>query len=192
MHLYPLQRIRDRDSIVYVNRCRRLTPSLLRRVFDDWIVGDAGVSSVRRFSPIFIGTTRERYYRVQYTDLDADLLPRIAARSPIAPSPRPREWDLYGSTSSRDFNDKVRTRTDHNRFLGSLDCNAVMAYMDGSCSCSPGPTGSVAFVRFPDRHDVQLTDALEIGTNITAEMYAILIVLRYMFSVRESLYRCTS
>lgn len=73
--LETLQQRRDLDAISYVNRCHRLGPCLLRHTYDDWIAGDAETPSVHRHSPFFIGRTRQQYYRVQYTDLDVDMLP---------------------------------------------------------------------------------------------------------------------
>lgn len=70
--------------------------------------------------------------------------------------------------------------------LASLCGNAKIAYTDGSCSSSLVPTGSSAYICFPDRSETRLTVLVGIRTNNTAEMNAILLVLRHLLSVRNS------
>lgn len=190
--LDPLQTRRNVILICYVSRCRRLAPCLLRLTFDRWTDGTDGSQSVQRKSPFSIGVSLERYYGVEHTDATYDSLPDTADWSSQITVPTPSSWRAYGNSSSRTAADQARARDDHARLVASFGCESILAYTDGSCSGPAGPTGSGAFIRAQGLPDVRTTDSVGIGTNNTAELYAILLAVRHSLSIAHQMARAVT
>lgn len=186
--LEHLQQRRDVITIRYVDRCRRLRPCLLRLTFTRWTDNMEHVRfTVRRLSPFAVGVSLRRYYGVENTDVACEPLPDTVTWCPDNRLPRPSSWKGYGSTKTRNSADQARARVDHQRLVASFAGDSIVAYTDGSCSGPAGPTGSGAHIRVQNRPEVQITDSVGIGTNNTAEMFAILLVVRYLLSISRYL-----